>query len=291
MYQVQNNMQYFYCTWNFHASRWEWTRRFENEKDLIKFIASGWSRLPFTDTRGYNTILDTLNYSGSDTYQNGWYDFVNHVWRHDARYFRDKAILNQYGQVIDARKYKQAALALLHEENAKRTYRWYRQTPPYEFRKDPVPFVHKRHYGRYCRRWRNWKHNLLTDSIPEYREYVRTKAIQPDKWDVEPFEETSKSWKHNTKCRHQWEIHLPRHKDREKERKHAMHASASDHDNTIIITDIIWDMADTSKTDLPSEVALSDEQGKYDSIDKIEEYLAATYEVCPKGFAITKVGT
>ncbi|MBO6163842.1 MAG: hypothetical protein J6N77_02210 [Lachnospiraceae bacterium] len=75
---------------------------------------------------------------------------------------------------------------------------------PCIYRRDPVP-----HTGRYrsdihCRNVRCWFRSYRADRIPEYQKYVRKKAMVPNMWDLEPWENTSRSWKENTKKRHQW---------------------------------------------------------------------------------------
>lgn len=77
------------------------------------------------------------------------------------------------------------------------------------FRKDPVPGTGKHYYHASFtyRRVKCWFGSHRMDRIREYRPYVRCKGRVP--WLIfdEQWELGSKSWKENTKCRHQWEVH------------------------------------------------------------------------------------
>ena len=74
----------------------------------------------------------------------------------------------------------------------------------YQYRKDPVPYTGTPHsvYGRTVK---HWFRSYRDDRIPEYQPYVRKKGMVPNMWILEPVEHIERSWKHQSKCRHQWE--------------------------------------------------------------------------------------
>ena len=76
---------------------------------------------------------------------------------------------------------------------------------PYRYRFDPVPGTGKYRGGITFRNVGHWFRSYREDRIPEYEPYVRKKGMVPNAWDSEPFLPRYKSWKHNSKKRHQWE--------------------------------------------------------------------------------------
>ena len=79
-----------------------------------------------------------------------------------------------------------------------------RKLPPFEYRRDPVSYTGVRN-TKTGRRVRHWFRSYREDRIPEYKQFVRKKGMVPDPWDSVPLEPCYRSWKHNSRKRHQWE--------------------------------------------------------------------------------------
>ena len=231
------NTKYYYCEWNFSKQRWEYTKKFDTFEDVLVFVsfmyrpmysASGRNVLyvkpldsphPMYTTFGTNVLyvkpLDSfyadLNFSGNDTMMSIDTRNEDHPVIH---YKRPKAFIDSEMRFIDIRPFEPTIRKLYDERQKRLRKRWYWHTDiPYVYRFDPVPTISKCHHYHYCRDWHTWKHDLTEYSIPEYADYMRTKAKPANKWDIEPCRHFEKSWKHQTKCRHQWEKHLTKHID------------------------------------------------------------------------------
>lgn len=205
MFTPNCNTRLYFCQYNFQAQRWEWIRRFENENELVAYLASYlrynyiyWNEdetpsKPIIES----TLTHRINYSGNDIGTS-----LGNV------YFRDIMIIDENNRIIDPRKYRDQVLhAFLTKQNRKYYPSWHHNLENHKFRSEPVP-----HTGKHTRGWgRNVKHwfkSYREDRIPEYKAYVRKKAMVPNTWESEPFHHHEKSWKHQTKCRHQWEKHI-----------------------------------------------------------------------------------
>lgn len=239
------NQQTFYiCEYNFWLQRWEWLRHLSSENELISFLASTMYRLSELGPDGHFHESDPksqyegrFNYTGKDLTCSFY-----HPMRHEVvQHLRDIMIIDNNDRIIDPRDYEKEALKefcepvkIYRQYNniTKKHYR--RHHKQYKWRYDPVPGVRHARHPR-IKRWRtvkHWHRSYRDDRIPEHAPYVRKKAMVPDPWVYEPFEHPEKSWKHNTKCRHQWEKNLHNEKktytaraleqDKKKEKKRIM---------------------------------------------------------------------
>lgn len=206
MFETAQTTSFYLCQYNFEKQRWEWIRRFQTEQELIAYLASCFSRTWYyrdensmkPSTHIKNRIEHRLNYNGKDIGTNP----------DNTKYFRDIAIIDSENHFINPRLFYDKALQKFHEnENKKHSVWWHNTRGHYRYRKDPVPYTGI-HYGGFGRNVKHWFRSYRQDRTPEHEPYVRKKAMVPNTWDSEPFHHFEKSWKHQTKCRHQWEKNL-----------------------------------------------------------------------------------
>lgn len=207
MYQIYQDPSFYLCEYNFSRPRWEWIKHFENEQELVSYIASClrytyiWDQYdrPIKTSHLENTLDASINITGNDTYAD-----IN-----GNQVFRNKMIVDANMRHIDHRIYTAKVLRYFEECQIpkKRYHIWRRHMPTYRYRYDPVPFTGHR-YGSYGRKVKHWFRSYRDDRIPEYKDYVRKKAMVPNTWDSEPVEHVEKCWKSQHKCRHQWEKNL-----------------------------------------------------------------------------------
>lgn len=186
-------------------------KEFSDFDSLITYFAKSeiadsglpWKREP-------KSILGKMNLTGNDTFVNVtwtpcYFEKYYGVSAHRETMLRPYLLMDRAGRIIDPHN-------LLAEINKKRAeitnnnpvHHYWRHLPPFEYRYDPVPYTGVRH-TKYGRRVRHWFRSYRADRIPEYEQFVRKKGMVPNTWDTEPFEPRYRSWKHNSKKRHQWE--------------------------------------------------------------------------------------
>lgn len=147
--------------------------------------------------------------------------FSLEVW--DYGYIpRSTRIINEFGNnVVDAR-FKRDVLSWKYDENINRQHikyvnrnrkqnyyqRWgYLPDSAYKFREGPWPMIHRRY------RWVSYRLPRTTsekraNADPDIKEFVRAgrnKEVPTARDDIPRSDAYVKSWKHQTKCRHQWE--------------------------------------------------------------------------------------
>lgn len=198
MYNVENNVTFYYCKWNYKALRWDKILKFTSEEKLIKFIAANFVKNYCLSSKLENTLFVSANYSGTDTCSIG----LDHVLG-----FRDILFLDGQEKIVNPRVYEDKVIYEYYLQQYRHNKNSWKNNLIYRYRYDPVPGTGKRRHGG-CRKEKNWFHNYKLDYIPEYEAYVRYKGRVPNVWDTEPFEGYYKSWKHNTKCKHQYEVHM-----------------------------------------------------------------------------------
>lgn len=179
------------------------------------------------------TLYAEWDFSGGDTYWGKekklvfgltkvWdkekHDYVfKRAWHYiyvDVKWTRPYMIIDDCGKVIDFRPWEDKIkerrnrhtnydLRCENAEIGEKFYRWYYSrhgSGIYFYRSSPVP-----HTGFKRRGWSNIHKGLL--NTLRNAELIRPKArIDWDYWDK--YKHTDKSWKTNTKCRHQWEKNL-----------------------------------------------------------------------------------
>jgi hypothetical protein len=213
MYNLKTKYEYYYCKWNFDTKSWECINTFTGKEELVIFIANS----SFLSDNGelHCSLYEDLNFSGWDigNYAKYMRDRVDceDSESTDAFYFRSRAFIDSSSKIVDVRDFEWEVKYYIEKGF------WWRRKydslkPPYVYRCDPVPNLTKRWHIR-LRKWKTWHRTLKQDAIPEYQEFVRSKARQLDKWEIDPFEHVEKSWKHQSKRRRQWEKRLPKHID------------------------------------------------------------------------------
>lgn len=204
MFENNKDTTFYLCQYNFDMKRWEWTHRFENEEELIAYLASYMkTTYGYWDEEGKphkpiieSSLSERMNYSGKDTGVS--MDYI---------YFRDIMIVDGHNRIINTRIFDEKAKRV-YQFKQRRPYAWWRNTvPAHKFRREPVPHTGS-YYGKYGRNVKHWFKSYMQDRIPEHKPYVRKKAMVPNTWITEPTHHFEKSWKHQTKCRHQWEKNL-----------------------------------------------------------------------------------
>lgn len=176
---------------------------FNTKEELIKRLSRANRSIDYLDLTDFlklsktgNTILDNLDYSGSDLNSDG----------SAKRYI----LLDGYNRVIDARIYIDdiKLYAELERKGRKRVsyYNTRFEQNHCVFRETPVPGTGVRHWG-YYRRPRLLR-SIRQASIKEYEQYIRKKATidKADAWWDEFPKDMNKNWKHQGKRRRQWDI-------------------------------------------------------------------------------------
>ena len=135
----------------------------------------------------------------------------NDTWRYEFR--RPYLLKDSCGRTVDIRR---ELLDVIINCRVIYSY-WYKVLAKgCVFRRDPVRYAgalmrlrtnHKKCYGNW-RRYRNYAQIERQYRNPEFAPYMRKKARVPDYWAVEPYYESNKSWKDQSKCRKQWQYNF-----------------------------------------------------------------------------------
>ena len=178
-------------------------KHFENKQDLIRYFVHsdflGWNSILAILQKKPTKVLEQINLTGFDTYIQR--DYLTGA---KTTYLRPYLLMDGLGRIIDPKMFsKEIQTELVKVQNEKRHY-MYVHSQSFRYRIDPVPRTGVRH-GKYYRSMQNWAHNYRLDHNPEHEEFIRKKARIPDPWEFDPWEPCYRSWKHNTKHRHQWE--------------------------------------------------------------------------------------
>ena len=191
----KNNIETFFEIWDGYKQSYIFKG---NEKELIKEIAKYWRenyvwpedmpRLP--RVRFYNSFIENSCCSPKDP--------------GDKRY----QIFDNYGRIIQPRDYEQLSFNYWRYSTGQKLYHrynWHRNIH-YTFRRGPVPYIHKWRGGP-SQRMQKTKHILLLYDDPFYKkEFSRgSRNMIPQCWDDKFKERDIKNWKHQSKCRHQWQ--------------------------------------------------------------------------------------
>jgi len=140
-------------------------------------------------------------------------------------YLKRFIIYDNYDRIINIHDYKKDAFKLWQYKYKKNNYnwsdyyffkrrkinkkysKWRRQFLNYEYRKDPVPYIHKIRGGG----WWSSPHTAQIIRMyknPEYKKFNRGSIKEVPTWWDDRYRRVQKSWKEQTKCRHQWEKNL-----------------------------------------------------------------------------------
>ena len=189
---------------------------FETLEELLNFLTkkqSNWVNFFKSEDSFENEYLDHLNLTGYDRY------FVN-VWNNQKGIIEITSKLKPYmffdknGNFYDVR--------IHHKNLLKRSQKLWMERklariPEYTFRKGPVPGTNIKYKGRYYRHPKT-ANELRSNSIPEYKEFIRGKrkpANLPTLYDDIDIC-IQRCWKEKTKERHQWAKHFKNSKIQDK---------------------------------------------------------------------------
>lgn len=209
-----------------------------NKKELITYLAKGYRKY-FYCNGITNTYFENINASGVDSYD----EFTEKIeYKYDEfdelitiktkvkiKIPKEYTFFDGLDRIIDVRIYQKEAEKEYYELNKeKKDYyslkekrkdnhkpgdifvvsRYRGPQVSYKFRRESVPYIHKLKYSKYHRipklgALRKEQHN------PEVSEYLRKKRknIETSGWDYYR-SKNQKSWKKQSKCRHQWEKNL-----------------------------------------------------------------------------------
>jgi hypothetical protein len=203
MYNCQN---YFYYLYLITSNGLILKETFSSYNDLIYFLASNQrgEKEIFDKKLCYNNVyLDEINLTLNDCYSS-----INNNGE-KVYYIRPYVFFNQDLSIVDTRSFYNDIIKAKEELSNKRYYNSYleKRYKGHIFRQNPVPYTGKRRanscrnvkYGRIIRDLRN----------PENKDFIRKKRyydILEPYFDL-PYKKETKSWKEQTKRRHQWEKH------------------------------------------------------------------------------------
>lgn len=203
MYNCQN---YFYYLYLITSNGLILKETFSSYNDLIYFLASNQrgEKEIFDKKLCYNNVyLDEINLTLNDCYSS-----INNNGE-KVYYIRPYVFFNQDLSIVDTRLFYNDIIKAKEELSNKRYYNSYleKRYKGHIFRQKPVPYTGKRRanscrnvkYGRIIRDLRN----------PENKDFIRKKRyydILEPYFDL-PYKKETKSWKEQTKRRHQWEKH------------------------------------------------------------------------------------
>lgn len=179
-------------------------KTFYSHGELIKFLSLYQSAEPqYVDKKLVynNRYLDYINLTYNDTYS--VYDIFS-----KQTYLRQYMFFDKNYAVVDVRKFiKEILYTANHSKRnyySRNSWRISRATG-YEFRRTPIPYTGKR-VSSVCRNIKIGR--IIRDfKNPENKNYIRKKYyynIEEVCYDY-PFKNKSKSWKDQSKKKHQWE--------------------------------------------------------------------------------------
>ena len=220
MYIVSNTETY--TLYRLRDGIWKEARRFESRAALIDYLSMQYQPEDWragASGRWHCPILEDINVTGRDVRVEGW----RNTYTGTEVILRGYRILDGHGRSISPRllrKEIEAAFRKKRGEYAKPGSGLRPAPRGCTWRRDPVPGT-GRYRGRYRsgRSEKTWFNSYRQYFIPEYRKYMRWKAMVPDVWDSEPVEGRSRSWKDNVKCRRQWQKHWKHQKHQRQQRK------------------------------------------------------------------------
>ena len=169
-----------------------------NEKELIAKIAGYWRKCYscpeeniFSDFKFINDFIEQCACSPKDP---------------GGRRYQ---IFDNYNRIIQPLDYKDSSFlywqSLSYPKGHKRWSKW--DNVHYIFRQGPVPHTRKWWRGGSRQRMQKTKHIFLAHDDPIYKdEFARgSTRLIPSWWDDKFKERDIKNWKHQSKCRHQWQ--------------------------------------------------------------------------------------
>ena len=204
MFNTEAENIFYYCKYNFDEDVWEKRTEFQTKEKFVSFLSDNYEKF-FGE---YNFV----NYTGKDI--KSIYPLEENYQKADNVYFRNIIFCDSNGRIIDIRDFKEEVKKKTKRKDTR--WKWRFKYPAPEPQGDKMRFknykLHSRSDGVY-RKEKTWFHNYRADNIPEYKNYVRYKAIVPNIWCSEPMIHHEKSWKHTNKCKKQWQKNFNPHYD------------------------------------------------------------------------------
>lgn len=171
-----------------------------NEEKLIQTIAGFWKPYWFENRQPnpqkisdhFNSLLDSF------------------YCCNNPPLYKDFLIFDNFNRIIQPLDYKDISFQYYLHKNYIHlsTYKIKRRRyylNSFCFRFDPVPDIHKWRGGP-RQRMQKTRQILLDYSIPDNKSFRRgSKKIVPSDWDDKIKSRRIKNWKHQNKCRHQWQ--------------------------------------------------------------------------------------
>lgn len=190
-----------YYVYNLSSQRVQF---FDSENALIRWFALQ-NKNVYWSKKKTNSLFEEVAMNWNDTKSTV-------IWNQEhSRYVTSKTqrnlmVFDEFNRIIDPRKFKDK---ILNYEFSYGSYR-YKKYGNYEFRRGPVPGIHKstRHRGSYYRRIRTTQERRIAidkDVLP-YIRGKRTFRNLPNTWDEIP-RNVDHSWK-SKKIKKQWMKHL-----------------------------------------------------------------------------------
>ena len=212
MYKISN--EYFYKLYD--AEYNEITDYFYSDDEIINFIAR-WFHDDFWGIT-YNSFLEQCTCDIKDLFKQGdcyyrrymFYDNYNRII--NARDFKEKAFDLYKKWKVDGSSLKKCYWENIHWKyrykfkiHNKKKYEYLsKRKTMFEYRKDPVPFVHK---------WRGGSSQsgpgtariIRMFANPDYKEFNRGSRHGIPQWWDDRSRCVQRSWKEQSKAKHQWE--------------------------------------------------------------------------------------
>ena len=177
---------------------------FDSEEALIRWFA-GRNSNAFWSMKKTNSLFDEIAMNWNDTKSSAVWDpdLLKYVTSKEPRTLM---VFDEFDRIIDPRKFKDK---ILNYEFSYGSY-CYKRYGKYEFRRGPVPNIHRisRHRGSYYRRVRTTQERRMAVD-KEIQAYIRGKRkfrSLPNSWDEIP-REFDHSWKAK-KMKKQWMKHM-----------------------------------------------------------------------------------
>lgn len=207
MYEIEKETVYEFSMLNLITNE---KKFFLNLEELMCFLVkkqnliSSW--LILDDENKFNNIyLDCFNETGYDRRIVRTYNFRTKEYDYSTE-LKPYMFFDRDNNLYDVRVHFKNLLKRRTEEDYLRRME---RKPDYIFRSGPVPGTNKKYRGHFLRHVKT-TNELRANSIPEHKEYIRSKrnrANLPTVYDDIPIIR-QRSWKEKTKERHQWAKHF-----------------------------------------------------------------------------------
>lgn len=195
MYNVYNKSEIYYF-WNIDTQQ---KYLIGNEKELVHWLAKQYRH--------------DVWWGGSELHNETLDSFACH--ENDLKHGKHCQILDGFDRCINPKIYEREARLLYlnyykHKMVRSDYFYWRKSNVNYVFRYDPVPYTYKRKGGPHVRP-RRIKSLKQMYANPEYKEFNRgSHKDVPDGWWDDWYRCNQKSWKKQSKRRHQWKENVIR---------------------------------------------------------------------------------